>query len=51
MVFGMGTTLKYFTKKNNKIILEPANDSYDPIVIDQEQVQIQGKLVAIWRKV
>ena len=51
MVFGLGTTLKYFTKKNNKIILEPANDSYDPIILDKDQVQIQGKLLAIWRKV
>ncbi len=51
MVYGLGTTLKYFFKKNNKIILEAANEAYDPIVLEPEQVQIQGKLVAVWRKI
>ena len=48
---GLGTTLKYFLKKGNKIHLEPANDNYEPIVVDASQVQIQGKLYAIWRAV
>ena len=51
LVSGMGTTLKYFVKKENKIILEAANPKYDPIVLSPEQVQIQGKLLAVWRKV
>ena len=51
MVYGLGTTLKYFFKRNNKIILEAANEAYDPIVLEPEQVQIQGKLVAVWRKI
>tara|TARA_Y100000589_G_C27184925_1_gene642259 strand:+ start:194 stop:811 length:618 start_codon:yes stop_codon:yes gene_type:complete len=51
MVPGMGTTLKYFFKKNNKIILEAANPKYEPIILDFEQVSIQGKLVAVWRKI
>ena len=51
LVAGLGTTLKYFFKRNNKIILEAANNSYDPIVLDYEQVTIQGKLIAVWRKV
>ncbi len=51
MVLGLGTTLKYFSKKDNKIILEAANKAYDPIILDPEQVQLQGKLVAVWRKV
>ena len=46
---GLGTTLKYFIKKGNKIYLEAANDNYDPIILDISQVQIQGKLYAIWR--
>ena len=50
-VTGLGTTLKYFLKKGNKIHLEPANDNYEPIVVDVSQVQIQGKLYAIWRVV
>ena len=51
MVAGLGTTLKYFFKKSNKIHLEAANPKYDPIVLDFEQVTIQGKLLAVWRKV
>ena len=51
LVAGLGTTLKYFFRRNNKIILEAANNSYEPIVLDYEQVTIQGKLIAVWRKV
>ena len=50
MVPGSGTTLKYFFKKNNQIILEAANSNYEPIVLDQNEVSIQGKLLAVWRK-
>ena len=51
MVPGSGTTLKYFYKKNNKIVLEAANSNYEPITLDIDQVTIQGKLLAVWRKV
>ena len=51
LVPGLGTTLKYFFKKNNKIILEAANTSYDPIELNPEEVVFQGKLLAVWRKV
>ena len=50
MVPGSGTTLKYFFRKNNKIILEAANPNYEPIVLDFNEVSIQGKLLAVWRK-
>ena len=50
LVPGLGTTLKYFIKKGQKIFLEAANPKYEPIVLDQEQVTIQGKLLAVWRK-
>ena len=48
---GLGSTLKYFYKKNNIVNLVPANEKYEPISIDAEQVMIQGKLLAVWRKV
>ena len=48
---GSGTTLKYYFKKNNQIILEAANPNYEPIVLNFHEVSIQGKLVAVWRKV
>ena len=51
MVPGMGTTLKYFFKRNGKIVLEAANPNYDPIVLDFDQISIQGKLLAVWRKI
>ena len=51
LVPGMGTTLKYYIKKEKKIILEAANSKYDPIILDADQVTIQGKLLAVWRKV
>tara|TARA_Y100000739_G_C20611752_1_gene469038 strand:- start:1682 stop:2308 length:627 start_codon:yes stop_codon:yes gene_type:complete len=50
MVPGSGTTLKYFYRKGNQIILEAANPDYEPIKIDRDLVSIQGKLLAVWRK-
>ena len=51
MVPGLGTTLKYFIKKGGQIFLEAANPNYEPIVVDVNQISIQGKLLAVWRKV
>ena len=51
MVPGLGTTLKYFFKRNGKIFLEAANPAYEPIELDLDQVVFQGKLLAVWRKV
>ena len=51
LVPGFGTTLKYFIKKGNKIFLEAANPSYDPIELNLEDVIFQGKLLAVWRKI
>tara|TARA_Y100001978_G_C23690705_1_gene434627 strand:+ start:121 stop:738 length:618 start_codon:yes stop_codon:yes gene_type:complete len=51
MVPGLGTTLKYFVKKGNKIFLEAANPKYEPIELNLEEVVFQGKLLAVWRKV
>ncbi len=50
MVQGLGTTLKYFVKKEGKIFLEAANPAYEPIILSSEDVEIQGKLLAVWRK-
>ena len=51
MVPGLGTTLKYFVKKGGKIFLEAANPAYDPIEINVGELVIQGKLLAVWRKI
>ena len=51
LVPGLGTTLKYFVKRGGQIFLEAANPAYDPIEVDVNQISIQGKLLAVWRKV
>ena len=51
LVPGLGTTLKYFIKRGNKIFLEAANPAYEPIELNLDEVSIQGKLLAVWRKV
>lgn len=51
MVPGLGTTLKYLVRKGSKIYLEAANINYEPIILDFDQVEIQGKLVGVWRKI
>ncbi len=50
LVPGAGTTLKYFYRKGSLVTLEAANPEYEPIQIDAEMVQLQGKLLAVWRK-
>ena len=51
MVPGLGTTLKYFFKRENKIFLEAANPAYEPIELNLDDVVFQGRLLAVWRKV
>ena len=51
LVPGLGTTLKYFVKRGNKIFLEAANPNYEPIELNEDNVVFQGKLLAVWRKV
>ena len=50
MVSGSGTTLKYFFRNGNQIRLEAANQNYEPIILNSGEVTIQGKLLAVWRK-
>ena len=51
LVPGLGTTLKYFFKRGSKIFLEAANPSYEPIELNFDEVIIQGKLLAVWRRI
>ena len=51
LVAGLGTTLKYFFKRGNKIFLEAANPAYDPIELNIDEVVFQGRLLAVWRKI
>jgi repressor LexA len=47
---GMEVTLKKFYRENGKVRLEPANPAVQPIVVDADQVQIQGVVVGLMRK-
>ncbi len=51
LVFGSGTTLKHFYRNGSNVRLEAANDAYEPIEISADQMQVQGKLLAVWRKI
>ena len=50
LVPGAGTTLKYFFRSGTNVILEPANKNYEKIILDINEITIQGKLLAVWRK-
>ncbi|HGY5560419.1 MAG TPA: transcriptional repressor LexA, partial [Prochlorococcus sp.] len=47
LVPGSGTTLKHFHRKGATVLLEAANPAYEPIELPADQVQVQGKLVAV----
>ncbi len=51
MVAGSGTTLKHFHRTGGCVRLEAANPAYEPIELSADQVQIQGKLLAVWRQI
>ncbi len=51
LVPGSGTTLKHFHRGKGLIRLEAANPAYEPLELPADQVQVQGKLVAVWRQV
>ena len=50
-VSGHGTTLKHFYQEREEITLKPANQKYEPIKAEAENVEIQGILVGVWRSV
>ncbi|TCD55263.1 transcriptional repressor LexA [Synechococcus sp. BS55D] len=51
LVPGSGTTLKHFHRDGGMVRLEAANAAYEPIELPADQVQVQGKLMAVWRQV
>ena len=50
-VAGYGTTLKHFYQQQEKITLKPANQKYEPINAEADNVEIQGILVGVWRSI
>ncbi len=44
------TTLKYFYREGLNVRLQPANPAYEPIIKPAEVVRVQGKVIAIIRR-
>lgn len=47
---GFATLKTFYREKNGKIRLQPANDNMDPIIVDSDQVKIQGVVTGIVRR-
>jgi repressor LexA len=43
-------TVKTFTRKGNKVVLQPANARLQPMEFDPGDVQIYGKVVTVVRR-
>lgn len=50
LVDGMETTLKRYYDEGDRIRLQPANSSMQPIYVNRNQLDIQGRLLAVLRK-
>ena len=50
LVDGQDVTLKKFYRESNRIRLQPANPTMQPIYVDPDNCQIQGVVVGIMRK-
>jgi len=44
------TTLKYYHPEGAQVRLQPANPAYQPIYVPADQLEIQGKIVAVVRQ-
>lgn len=49
LVDGSDATLKRFYREGASVRLQPANAAMDPIIVPADQVQIQGRLLAVHR--
>jgi repressor LexA len=47
---GDTTTLKYFFHEGNRIRLQPANPTMEPIYVGPQDVQVQGKVMMVLRQ-
>ena len=47
---GEEATVKTFTRAGDKVVLVPANEDYEPMTFEPEEVAIFGKVVTVLRK-
>jgi repressor LexA len=45
------TTLKHFFDEGKQVRLQPANPTMSPIYVDKDKVEIQGRVLAVMRRV
>ena len=50
LIGGQDVTLKKFYRENGRIRLQPANQALQPILVDPDQVQVQGVVVGVMRR-
>ena len=50
LVGGLDVTLKKFYREHGRIRLQPANPAMQPIMLDPDNVQVQGVVVGVMRK-
>ncbi|RPJ60975.1 MAG: transcriptional repressor LexA [Acidobacteria bacterium] len=50
LVDGESATLKKYYREGSQIRLQPANEALDPILLDENRVQVQGVVVGLMRK-
>ncbi|HXH06347.1 MAG TPA: transcriptional repressor LexA [Vicinamibacterales bacterium] len=50
LVGGSDVTLKKFYRENGRIRLQPANPALQPLILEPDQVQIQGVVIGVMRK-
>lgn len=43
-------TVKRFKTRRNRVVLEPANEAYEPIVLDPKSVKILGRVLEVRRR-
>ena len=47
---GSEVTLKTFYRDNGRVRLQPANVAVQPIIVDADQVQVQGVVIGVMRR-
>ena len=48
---GEATLKRFYREQGGRIRLQPANAALDPLLVDERDLQIQGKVVAVYREV
>jgi len=46
---GEATLKKFYREKNGRVRLQPANEKYEPLFIDEDKIQIQGIVIGVIR--